>query len=169
MIGSLSHQAPWYLIGPCFGLVLVACSHSPTCAWASSGAGRTSSSAAGTGALEAVLGSTTGIAIFVALVVAGSLVGGFLLSWSRLTEPEVIRSSLALENLYVLGVMGLAVATGFVGIRAARRFLRVAVLTGEPIAWSTQKPEFRHVAGSVVFGLGWALSDVALVTASAPE
>jgi uncharacterized membrane protein YedE/YeeE len=85
---------------------------------------------------------------------------GFLLSWGRLTEPEVIRSSLALENFYVFGVMGLAVATGFVGIRAARRFLRTAVLTGEPIAWSTQKPEFRHIAGSVVFGLGWALSDV---------
>jgi uncharacterized protein len=85
---------------------------------------------------------------------------GFLLSWSQLTDPEVVRKSLALENFYVFGVMGLAVATGFVGVRAARRFLRTAVLTGEPIAWSTQKPEFRHIAGSVIFGLGWALSDV---------
>jgi uncharacterized protein len=85
---------------------------------------------------------------------------GFLLSWSQLTDPEVIRKSLALENFYVYGVMGLAVATGFVGVRAARRFLRTAVLTGEPIEWSTQKPEFRHIAGSVIFGLGWALSDV---------
>jgi uncharacterized protein len=85
---------------------------------------------------------------------------GFLLSWGRLTDPEVIRGSLALENLYVFGVMGLAVATGFVGIRAGRRFLRAAVLTGEPISWSTQRPERRHVLGSVVFGLGWALSDV---------
>ena len=85
---------------------------------------------------------------------------GFLLSWAQLTDPEVIRKSLALENFYVFGVMGLAVATGFVGVRAARRFLRTAVLTREPIAWSTEKPELRHIAGSVVFGLGWALSDV---------
>jgi uncharacterized membrane protein YedE/YeeE len=85
---------------------------------------------------------------------------GFLLSWSRLTEPETIRASLALENFYVFGVMGLAVATGFVGIRAARRLLGSAILTGEPISWETQKPERRHVLGSIVFGLGWALSDV---------
>lgn len=88
------------------------------------------------------------------------VVFGFLLSWGRLTDPEVIRQSLALKNFYVFGVMGLAVATGFVGVRFARRVVKTAVLTGEPIGWSTQKPEFRHIAGSVVFGLGWALSDV---------
>lgn len=85
---------------------------------------------------------------------------GFLLSWSQLTNPEIMRQSLALENFYVYGVMGLAVATGFVGVRFVRRFVKTAILTGEPIAWSTQKPERRHILGSVVFGLGWALSDV---------
>jgi uncharacterized membrane protein YedE/YeeE len=85
---------------------------------------------------------------------------GFLLSWSQLTDPEVIRASLALESFYVFGVMGMAVGVGFAGVRLVRRFVRRSVLTGERISWSTQKPQFRHIAGSVVFGLGWALSDV---------
>jgi uncharacterized membrane protein YedE/YeeE len=109
MIDALSHQAPWYAIGPLFGLVLVsllalanvrmgvlggwsdvierALGRVPAVGWKGwfvigivlggllfrvlAGA----SSAAGTGALEAVLGSTTGIGIFLALVVAGGLVG----------------------------------------------------------------------------------------------
>jgi uncharacterized membrane protein YedE/YeeE len=109
MIDSLSTQAPWYLIGPCIGLVLVGLlalanvrmgvlggwsdiverglGRVPAVGWKGwfvigivlggllfrvlAGA----SSAAGTGALEAVLGSTTGIGVFVALVIAGGLVG----------------------------------------------------------------------------------------------
>lgn len=109
MFDSLSNQAPWYVVGPLIGLVLVALlvlanvrmgvvggwsdvieralGRVPALGWkawfvigivlggllfrALAGA----SSAAGPGALEAVLGSTTGLGVLAALVVAGGLVG----------------------------------------------------------------------------------------------
>ena len=87
------------------------------------------------------------------------VVFGFLLSWGQLTDPGVILQMLRLESAYVFLVMGSGIAVGFTGVRLLRRARFRAVLTGEPISWSTARPERRHVAGSVLFGLGWAFSD----------
>ena len=87
------------------------------------------------------------------------VVFGFLLSWGQLTNPEVILQMLRLESAYVFLVMGSGIAVGFTGVRLLRRARFRAVLTGEPVTWSTARPQPRHVAGSVLFGLGWALSD----------
>jgi uncharacterized protein len=87
------------------------------------------------------------------------VVFGVLLSWSQLTNPNVIRNALQLEDPYMYLLMASGVAVGFVGVRLLRRFRARAVLTGEPVSWSTVRPERRHVVGSVLFGLGWAISD----------
>ena len=33
------------------------------------------------------------------------------------------------------------------------------MLTGEPVAWSPSAPRRRHVVGSLIFGVGWAVAD----------
>lgn len=109
MIDSLTQQAPWYVIGPSFGLVLVALlaltnvrmgvlggwsdvieralGRVPVLGWKAwfvigiVGGGllfRLVAGAATTGdggALESLLGTTTGLGVFLALVVAGVLIG----------------------------------------------------------------------------------------------
>jgi uncharacterized membrane protein YedE/YeeE len=93
--------------------------------------------------------------------VTGALVGavfGAALSWTGMSSPEVIRGALLLENSYLFLMFGSAVLTAFVGLRVLRALRSRAVITGEPVAWSVQKPARNNVVGSVLFGTGWALS-----------
>jgi uncharacterized protein len=83
---------------------------------------------------------------------------GFLLAWVGMSDPDAIRRMLLLEEAYLFLVFFSAVAVAFTGVRLVRRAGMRALLTGEPVAWASAKPEPRHVAGSVVFGAGWALS-----------
>lgn len=83
---------------------------------------------------------------------------GFVLAWSRLSDPDVIRNALLLEEAYLYLLMAAAVPVGFVGARLLRRARARAVLTGEPVSWSTARPDRGHVTGSVIFGAGWAVS-----------
>jgi uncharacterized membrane protein YedE/YeeE len=60
---------------------------------------------------------------------------------------------------YVAGpLMGLLI----VGLRAVLNkpfgALGGAVVSGEPVAWTNDKPERRHVVGSLLFGTGWSLA-----------
>jgi hypothetical protein len=57
--------------------------------------------------------------------------------------------------MYLL--MGGAVTVAFVGARLLRG--RRALLTGEPIGWSTTRPTRSHLVGSVLFGIGWGISE----------
>src|SRR3954454_6114529 len=50
-----------------------------------------------------------------------------------------------------------AVITSFVGMRLMRG--RRALLTGGRIDWRVERPERRHVVGSLVFGIGWGVAD----------
>jgi uncharacterized protein len=81
---------------------------------------------------------------------------GFALAWTGMTDPEQIRRMLLLEDAYLFLVMFSSIAVAFVGVRAVRVRQGRALLTGEPLAWKTGRPERRHLAGSVLFGLGWA-------------
>jgi hypothetical protein len=49
-------------------------------------------------------------------------------------------------------------ATALAGVQLLRRSRVRALLTGERIEPETLRPERRHVFGSVLFGLGWAIS-----------
>jgi len=83
---------------------------------------------------------------------------GFLLSWSRLSDPTVIRNMLLLREAHVFLIMGSAIVVAAAGLRLLRIAASRAFVTGEPIGWSVQRPELRHVIGSVIFGAGWSVA-----------
>jgi uncharacterized membrane protein YedE/YeeE len=83
---------------------------------------------------------------------------GFLLAWTQMTDPDVIRRMLLLEEAYLFLVMCSAMATGFLGLRLLRGVGFRALATREPVGWTVSRPERRHVGGSVLFGAGWGLS-----------
>lgn len=91
---------------------------------------------------------------------AGLLVGlvfGVVLSWSGMSDPDVIRGALLFEESYLFLFFASAVLTATVGVRLIRG--RRALLTRERIDWRSTPVQRRHVAGSVLFGTGWALAD----------
>ena len=93
---------------------------------------------------------------------AGLLVGllfGVTLSWTGMSDPDVIRGALLFHEAYLYLFFGAAVLTATAGVWLLRRGGARALLTGERIDWRSQAPQRRHVVGSVVFGTGWALAD----------
>jgi uncharacterized membrane protein YedE/YeeE len=79
------------------------------------------------------------------------LVFGIVLSWSGMTSPDVIRGALLFEDSYLFLFFASAVATAAVGLRLLRR--------GRRVRWATERPQRRHITGSLVFGIGWGVSD----------
>ena len=91
---------------------------------------------------------------------AGTLVGlvfGATLCWTGMSSPEVIREALLFQDGYLFLFFGTAVITSLVGLRLERG--RRAVLTGDRIDWKAERPQRRHIVGSLVFGLGWGIAD----------
>jgi uncharacterized protein len=82
---------------------------------------------------------------------AVGLVFGIVLSWSGMTSPDVIRDALLFDDSYLFLFFASAVGTAAIGLRLLRR--------GAGVGWQTLRPERRHVVGSLVFGLGWGISD----------
>jgi uncharacterized membrane protein YedE/YeeE len=95
-----------------------------------------------------------------AAVFAVGLVFGLVLSWSGMTSPDVLRDGLLFRDPYLMLFFASALATAFVGLRVLKLVRARALLTGEPVAWTTVRPARHHVVGSVLFGVGWAVADV---------
>ena len=93
------------------------------------------------------------------LAVAFGVAFGFLLSWGTLTDPDTIREMLKLQDAYVFLMMGGAVVVGFAGVRLLTRRQARTLVTGEPVVARTDRIQRRHMAGSAMFGLGWAIAD----------
>jgi uncharacterized protein len=94
-------------------------------------------------------------------LLAGLVVGivfGVVLCWSGMASPNVIRQALLFQDGYLFLFFGAAVITSFAGLRLVRG--RRALLTNERVDWKSQRPERRHIVGSLVFGLGWGIADV---------
>lgn len=92
---------------------------------------------------------------------AGLLCGlgiGFVMAWARLTDPVVIRDMLLLREYDVFLLMGSAVAVAAIGTRLLRALSVRAMATGEPVEWVLEKPQPRHVIGSLLFGAGWSVA-----------
>jgi uncharacterized membrane protein YedE/YeeE len=92
--------------------------------------------------------------------IAGLAIGmvfGVMLSWTGMTSPDVLRSGLLFESSYLFLFFGAAVITSFVGLRLVRG--RRALLTGDRIRWSLERPQRRHIVGSLLFGIGWGVAD----------
>jgi uncharacterized membrane protein YedE/YeeE len=83
---------------------------------------------------------------------------GFVLGWARLTDYDVIRNMLLLRESDVFLIMMSAIATAAVGIRALRAMETRAIVDESPVNWKVEPPATRHVAGSVLFGLGWSVA-----------
>ena len=86
------------------------------------------------------------------------VVFGVALSWTGMSSPEVIREALLFQDSYLYLMFAAAVATAAIGIRLLRAQRIRALLTGEPVSWSVTRPEPRHILGSLLFGVGWAIS-----------
>src|SRR4051794_11974014 len=76
-----------------------------------------------------------------------------------MVSPEILREGLLLESSYLFLFFAAALSTAFIGLRLLRRFGSRSVITREPLAFSTLKPERRHITGSLIFGVGWAIAD----------
>jgi uncharacterized membrane protein YedE/YeeE len=84
---------------------------------------------------------------------------GAVLSWSGMTSPEVIRDGLLFRSPYLFEFFAAALLTATAGQWLLRRRGARALLTGQPIAWKPERPERRHVVGSLLFGVGWGVAD----------
>jgi uncharacterized membrane protein YedE/YeeE len=84
---------------------------------------------------------------------------GFVLAWAQLTDPERIRQMLLLEDAHYYLMMATAFAVGTVGTRLLRIRRARTLVTHEPVTIEPTSLERRHVTGSVLFGLGWAVTN----------
>jgi uncharacterized membrane protein YedE/YeeE len=92
---------------------------------------------------------------------AGLAIGvvfGVTLCWTGMSDPDVIRGALLLEDGYLFLFFASAVVTAAVGLQLVRRHQRRALLTRAPVGWEQERPQRRHIAGSAVFGLGWGVA-----------
>jgi hypothetical protein len=51
-----------------------------------------------------------------------------------------------------------AIVTAAAGIRLLRRLKVRTIIDRTPITWKVEAPRTKHVAGSILFGLGWSLA-----------
>jgi uncharacterized membrane protein YedE/YeeE len=82
---------------------------------------------------------------------------GFVFAWARMTDPKTFRRMLSLRSPRIYLLMCTAVSVAFVGARLLRG--RRALLNGARIEWRSTRPTRAHVVGSVLFGVGWGISD----------
>jgi uncharacterized protein len=94
-----------------------------------------------------------------AAVVIG-IVFGVVLTWSGMSNPNVLRSGLLFESSYLVLFFGAAVTTAGVGLALLRRANTRALITREPVTWTPIAPQRRHVTGSILFGIGWGVANV---------
>jgi uncharacterized membrane protein YedE/YeeE len=93
---------------------------------------------------------------------AGAAIGaifGAALCWTGMISPNVIREALLFENAYLFLFFGTAVVTAVVGLQVVRRTRTRALLADSPLTWVPERPQRRHVAGALVFGVGWGVAD----------
>ena len=86
------------------------------------------------------------------------LVFGVVLCWTGMSDPDVIRGALLLEEAYLFLFFASAVSVASAGSWLLRRRRARALLTGEPVHWRGEPLHRHHVLGSVLFGTGWAIA-----------
>ncbi len=87
------------------------------------------------------------------------IVFGGILCWSQMSDPDVIRAALLLEQSYLFLFFASAVLVAALGTELLRRRAGRALLSDGPVGWSRELPQRRHLLGSLLFGIGWAIAD----------
>ena len=87
------------------------------------------------------------------------VVFGITLSWCGMSSPVVIRQALLFERSYLFLFFASGVLVATAGCALVRRLQRRAVLIDTPIAWARERAQRRHITGSLLFGIGWGISD----------
>ena len=81
---------------------------------------------------------------------------GFLLHQARVTDYDAILGMFLFRDFHLMGVMGGAIATAAIGLWIVRRRARSSP-NGEPVEVGSTALNGGVVAGSLIFGAGWAL------------
>jgi uncharacterized membrane protein YedE/YeeE len=81
---------------------------------------------------------------------------GFLLHQARVTDYDAILGMFLFRDFHLMGVMGGAIATAALGLWVVRRRARSSP-NGEPTENPQRVLNGGVVAGSLIFGGGWAL------------
>ena len=89
---------------------------------------------------------------------AGGVVFGFTLAWARVTDPHVIRDMLLLKEMHVFLIMGSAVAIAALGVRVVKASRTRTIVTREPVGWTVERAQVRHITGSILFAIGWTVA-----------
>jgi uncharacterized membrane protein YedE/YeeE len=92
------------------------------------------------------------------LAAAFGIAFGFWLAWTRMTDFDQIVGALLLQRSYLWLMFATGVLTAVVGLQILRRSGAPTLLRQAPLTWPTVRPQRRHVVGSVLFGIGWALA-----------
>lgn len=87
------------------------------------------------------------------------VVFGVTLSWSGMTSPVVIRQALLFQKAYLFLFFASAVLVATVGLLILRRRRTRALITKQPVTWNRESIGRRHIVGSMLFGLGWGITD----------
>lgn len=87
------------------------------------------------------------------------LIFGVVLSWSGMSSPDVIRQALLFQSAYLYAFFASAVVVATIGLALLRHRQPRALLVDAPIGWASDHVTRRHIFGSVLFGVGWGISD----------
>lgn len=89
---------------------------------------------------------------------AAGLAFGFVLVWAGVADDVTIENMLRFKEAHLYLMLGSTVVTAGVLMRVLKAAKARSPVSGKPIAWTTARPERRHVVGSLLFGLGWAFA-----------
>ncbi|HET9720133.1 MAG TPA: DUF6691 family protein [Solirubrobacteraceae bacterium] len=84
---------------------------------------------------------------------------GVVLAWSGMSSPVIIRQALLFQRAYLFLFFASAVLVAMIGLRLLRRRGVRARFVNAPVGWVSEAPAKRHIVGSVIFGIGWGISD----------
>ena len=91
---------------------------------------------------------------------------GFILSRARATDYDAIAGMFRLQDLHLMGVIGVAIGVGAVGMFLLKRS-GARALNSEPIDLKPKPMKKGLFLAGLVFGAGWALSGACPGTALA--
>ena len=91
---------------------------------------------------------------------------GFILSRARATDYDAIAGMFRLQDLHLMGVIGVAIGVNALGLWLLRRS-GARALTGEAIEMKPKPMKKGMFAAGLIFGVGWALSGACPGTALA--